>query len=196
MMILTKKQNGKGNRMKYLDDLLSVRGFKDGQDLPIGIETYREVYIKILNACLKKHGSFVRVFPLKKAGLNNNMMIGLNTKSQGKIITLNDVDEEFHAALIEATGLNVDWYVEVKTVVNVKEQELEDFITEKFVTPIRGEESQRYRNFKISEAMVKHGGSFAQHLGKLFQRADSQNQAILLEGFSHLFKDYERYLDQ
>ncbi len=44
--------------------------------------------------------------------------------------------------------------------------------------------------YDVLEMMSTHGGSFVQQLAKIYQMADRQNQLILHQAFSHVFKEY------
>ncbi len=45
--------------------------------------------------------------------------------------------------------------------------------------------------FRITENMLKDGGSFAKSLAKTYRLGDKKNQGILRVAFSSLFKKYD-----
>ena len=61
--------------MKYLDDMLSKWGFGDGEAIPDGVECYREVYLKAINAMAERLGTKQRAVPFDRSGMHNWCMI-------------------------------------------------------------------------------------------------------------------------
>ena len=115
--------------MRYWNDMSSKFGFNDGEGIPQGITKYREVYILVMNALLKKHGSEIRMMAVDRGGCHNWCMImPVRLKDVSKFkdqdfldVTKADVNEAsdlgygFSRAFCEAIDLNVDQFIEAET---------------------------------------------------------------------------------
>lgn len=60
--------------MRYWEEMGHKSGFNDGCALPEGIDLYRDVYIKAVNALAAKHGSKIRVVPFDRSGIHNPVL--------------------------------------------------------------------------------------------------------------------------
>lgn len=60
--------------MQYWNEMSEKYGFGDGGAYPVGIELYRDVYVKTVNKLAEKHGSNVRILPYNRNGIHNNCM--------------------------------------------------------------------------------------------------------------------------
>ena len=61
--------------MKYWEDMQSKYGFAGGDATPPEAEACRNTYVMILNSCLRKHGSSIRVVPWDRGGVHNSILI-------------------------------------------------------------------------------------------------------------------------
>ena len=61
--------------MKYLEDMCDKFGFQDGEVVPVGIRSYRDVYVRVLNHLLPQFGSGVRAVAYDRPGMHNSCMI-------------------------------------------------------------------------------------------------------------------------
>ncbi len=57
--------------MRFLDDMASKEGFSGGDAIPVGIELYREVYVRYLNRLALAMGSEVRAYSYDRSGCHN-----------------------------------------------------------------------------------------------------------------------------
>lgn len=55
-----------------------------------------------------------------------------------------------------------------------------------------GANEEYEKNWWITEAMIRRGGSFVAALGKLFRIADSTNQSKLERAFPEYWNEYEK----
>ena len=65
--------------MQYWDDFRDKHGFQGGDAIPKGVEIYRTVYVRYLNALLKHLGSGIRVIAYNRPGLHNYCLIRVVT---------------------------------------------------------------------------------------------------------------------
>ncbi len=125
--------------MMYYDEFFSKYGFNDGDSIPEGVEAYRSVYIRGMNALLESHGSSVRLMAYNRRGVHNPYLIVFVDKTfaagrldltdgDSNITDLDDLtlDVGYDLALDEAQDMDFDSYVRV--VVTISEDALEDFI--------------------------------------------------------------------
>jgi hypothetical protein len=119
--------------MKYWIEMESKFGFNDGDSMPSGVEVYREVYLKAVNALAKKHGSKVRAVPFDRPGMHNwCLWVLIPTawfekkylpRQNGKWVPIGNDDEllscdlaadaAFQAAVEAAMDLGLDEFVNV-----------------------------------------------------------------------------------
>ena len=61
--------------MQYIGEMENKYGFGDGACYPEGIEMYRDVYVRTLNAFAQKWGSNTRAIPYDRPGSHNAIML-------------------------------------------------------------------------------------------------------------------------
>jgi hypothetical protein len=61
--------------MQYYEDMTSKYGFNDGNYAPAGIDKYRDVYVRAINAVAESLGSKHRVVPFDREGCHNSYLI-------------------------------------------------------------------------------------------------------------------------
>ena len=60
--------------MKFWEAMTDKYGFEDGSAYPDGVETYRDIYCKVVNKLAAKNGSQCRVVPFDRRGVHNYCM--------------------------------------------------------------------------------------------------------------------------
>jgi len=61
--------------MKYLEEMVYKMGFGDGEQIPDGVEVYREVYIRAINQVAAAMGSESRAVAYNRPGVHNPFLI-------------------------------------------------------------------------------------------------------------------------
>lgn len=139
--------------MMYFEEMQTKYGFSDGNSIPIGIEKYRAVYCKCLNAMLYMNDSKIRVIPYDRGGCHNWCLIlkvskDLCTDEQWSnfsylsvdefkdyfnpdLVKIEKEDEAYDASVDNLLDKNfefndIDNLVEVK--VEIKQKELDLFV--------------------------------------------------------------------
>lgn len=131
--------------MQFWSEMDTKYGFSDGEAIPPGIETYREVYLRAMNALLKRFDSNIRVVAYDRGGCHNwCLFLRVNKDAYAKMMKANPAsvldgsgisitssevttepkpDEAYQKALGAAYELDLDDYVEVKVTVDRKSLE-------------------------------------------------------------------------
>jgi hypothetical protein len=117
--------------MDYFYEMESKDGFADGAAAPLGVETYRSVYVYALNTLLDAYQSNVRVVAWNRPRPHNGCMIVHVSVAyyDGTLLAADDgnrpcpqpdvqptpeeYDTAYYAALKTAMAMGVDEYIEV-----------------------------------------------------------------------------------
>jgi len=109
--------------MKYFDEMRSKYGFGDGESVPDGVEKYRDVYVRAINALAEKKGSKSRVKAFDRAGIHNWCLIEF--VDENGVETYDDAMDE---VIVELMGADLDQFIRVQ--VSVNEDELDRFLSD------------------------------------------------------------------
>ena len=113
--------------MRFLQDMFDKHGFDDGSAMPEGVEMYRAVYVKAINAAAERHGSKFRVREHDRLGCHNWCEIE-HIDLNGVSVSGKDVDDAFREAMcdIEESVADPDDFVIMA--VTIQEAEFEAFL--------------------------------------------------------------------
>jgi hypothetical protein len=106
--------------------MLSKHGFGDGDNMPIGIEYFREAYVAAINTIAARLGSKFRAVAHNRPGMHNWCFIVIvpttvPNRQEGEFIEHNDcvtADAAFGEAINICNELNIDDCVKVITAVD------------------------------------------------------------------------------
>ena len=115
--------------MLYFDEMLTKYGFSDGGSVPVGLDAYREVYIKCVNFFAEKRRSNFRAIPYDRFGIHNSCLIlfeevSSEEKIEKELHSWDVVDDAMREAVCDADDLYPDGFVEI--VVSIDHEGLED----------------------------------------------------------------------
>jgi hypothetical protein len=98
--------------MQYWDEMQSKSGFSDGEAVPECIETYRTVYLRVVNRLAEQWGSDVRALAYDRPGMHNWCLIVFRDarNPDGESVP---ADLGLEAAIDQAHTLDVDDYLRV-----------------------------------------------------------------------------------
>ena len=100
--------------MQFWPELWSKYGFSDGEAIPPGLHSYREVYCKAVNALAKKYKSEYAVAEFDRPGSHNTFLLAFVRRDKPDVI-VKKCDEAMRNAIAEAKELYLDDYVLVQT---------------------------------------------------------------------------------
>ncbi len=103
--------------MQYWDEMQSKSGFSDGEAVPECIDTYRTVYLKVVNRLAEQRGSDVRAVPYDRPGMHNWCLIVFRDAHNldGESVS---ADLALEAAIDQAHTLDVDDYLRVSVTID------------------------------------------------------------------------------
>ena len=103
--------------MRYWDDMRSKSGFSDGEAIPECIETYRTVYLRVVNRLAEQRGSAARAIPHDRPGMHNWCLIVFRDARNldGESVP---ADLALDSAIDQAHTLDVDDYLRVSVTVD------------------------------------------------------------------------------
>ncbi len=124
--------------MRFWNEMQDKYGFADGEAMPEGVEVFRTVYIRAVNALAAQLNSTVRAVAYDRPGIHNSCLIqfykvsdlearniGLFTQSIELEVEADEADEAMEEAIQQADLMNLDDFVEVK--VNITD-DFTDFV--------------------------------------------------------------------
>ena len=126
--------------MRFLDDMNDKYGFQDGTAIPEGVDFYREVYVRCLNALLEKHGSGIRVIAYDRPGVDNPCLIVRTRLKRFQTLSAEEVlsglaaspadepnyDDAYDEAVEEAREAGIDEFVVIQA--RLDAEALEQFL--------------------------------------------------------------------
>jgi hypothetical protein len=119
--------------MRFWNEMQDKYGFADGEAMPEGMDVFRAVYIRAVNALAAQLGSIVRAVTYDRPGIHNSCLILFYRVSDLKAHNISlftqpiemgigsaEPDELMEEAILQADLMNLDDFVEVQVSITDK----------------------------------------------------------------------------